>query len=246
MDKQSEDGKEREDSEHDLWSQFAARRDLETRGKLINWHLPAAQRIAAALYSRRSDNNVEFGDYLQYARIGLIEAVDRFDPARGASFGTFATYRIRGAILNGLESSSELAAQRQYRRETLQERAASLRSDAEDGDTFAQLVDIAIRLALGYVLEDSNLGREHDDRPGNDPYQACELSFLQRRLTLLIEALPERERAIIKHHYLDHMDFNEVATALGLTKGRVSQLHARALQLLREAYEQLDRFDVSY
>ena len=62
----------------------------------------------------RRDNSVAFADYFQYACVGLVEAVDRFEPDRPVLFETFATYRIRGAVLNGLAKESELAAQRHY------------------------------------------------------------------------------------------------------------------------------------
>jgi RNA polymerase sigma factor FliA len=232
------------DEESELWRAYAASRDAGLRIRLIERHLNTAQKIAAYLYARRGDRAAEFDDYLQYARLGLIEALDRYDPSREASFATFASYRIRGAVLNGLERASERAAQWSYRRELEQARAGSLEEGARGAEgEFEELVEITIGLALGYALEDSGLT---STQTVPDPYQTFELKRLQERLRLIVDALPERERAIVKWHYFEHMDFKLIGLALGLSKGRISQLHSRALQLLRKALETIDRFDVRF
>jgi len=100
------------ESARSLWAQFAQSRQGPPREDLIAHYLPLARIWAAKLYRVRVDDSVPFDDYLQYARLGLLEAIDRFDPAREASFETFSSYRIRGAILNGLGRESEVAAQR--------------------------------------------------------------------------------------------------------------------------------------
>src|ERR1041385_5079377 len=182
-----------------LWQAHLAGRDAVLRGRLIERYLPEVHRIAAHAYARRGPQAPEFDDYLQWARLGLIEAFDRYEPAREASFMTFAGYRIRGAILNGL--------------------------------------------ALGFALEDSGLGAAPE---GFDPYRVLELKRLRERLLLIVEALPERERRIPQWHYFEQMDFQLVGAALGLSKGRISQLHSRGLKLMREGLRSIERFDISF
>jgi RNA polymerase sigma factor for flagellar operon FliA len=239
----------RVDEERALWEQFVLRRDSAIRARLIQRYLGTVQHIAASLFARRPSDGLEYADYLQYGRVGLIEAVDRFDPARGAAFTTFAGYRIRGAILNGIESSTEHAAQSAYRRLAQQERVQSAQeavvAEGQD-DAFRMMVDMAIDLALGYLLEDSGVHRNEDESRDSDPYHACELKFLHERLKLIVEALPERERSIIKGHYYEHIDFSLLAVMLGISKGRVSQLHARSLRILRDAYRAMGKLDVTY
>jgi len=212
-------------------------------------------RIAAHLFGRRVGNAVAFDDYLQYARVGLLEAIDRYDPAREASFSTFAGYRIRGAILNGLEQTTELAAQVAQRRHSrLRERAHSIEirdmpstlEDDSEGtqlERFAGMVDMAILLAMGYVLEDNGEWNPAGASVA-DPYRSVQLESVRARLVRLVDALPERERLIVRYHYFEHMEFQAIAEVLEVTKGRVSQLHARALQLIREGYEALEQFDL--
>jgi RNA polymerase sigma factor FliA len=238
---------ERDGDDHRaLWQDYASRRDPAVRAQLVECYLGLAKRLAGSLYAQRPDNSVDFADYVQYARVGLLEAVDRFDPAREVRFETFASYRIRGSILNGLPKTSEHAAQREYRREIVHERVESMRSAAESGrDPFEELVEITVGLALGYILEDSDLHSQPDERVDSDPYQVCELRRVQGSLNLVVGALPPREREIIRLHYLEQMDFTAIAADMGLSKGRISQLHSRALRLIREAYRAYSRFDVS-
>lgn len=216
-------------------------------------YLELTQRIAASLFAKRINNTVSFDDYLQYARVGLLEALDRYDPAREASFETFATYRIRGAVLNGLEKSTESAAQAAYRRRSRhRERAQSLllpeTGDAAEPekftDPFAGMVDFAILLAMGYVLEDSGAWNPAGADRAPDPYKSLQLERVRARLNLLVDALPQRERLIVRYHYFEHMEFQAIGAILELSKGRVSQLHARALRLIREGYDTLEGFDL--
>ena len=77
-----------------------------------------------------------------------------------------------------------------------------------------------------------------------DPYRSVELDRVRARVHLLVDALPERERLIVQQHYFEHVEFQVIAEQLQVTKGRVAQLHARALRLIREGYESLAGFDL--
>lgn len=239
------------DSEGVLWQEYGQTRQPELRTRLIGRHLEMAHRIAVAIYRRRVTNTVPFEDFLQLGRVGLLEAIDRYDPAREASFATFATYRIRGAILNGLEKATEAAAQAADRRRArIRDRTQSFDRDEEtrEGatrDLFAGMVDMTILLAMGYVLEDDGHWNPAGAESAPDPYRSLHLEHVRARLHMLVDALPERERLIVRCHYFEQMEFQTIAELLEVTKGRVSQLHARALRLVKEAYEGLDAFDLS-
>lgn len=228
-----------------LWVRYISTRDTDLRDQLIERHLETAKRIAATLYASRINNTIDFNDYLQYARVGLIEAVDRYDPGHNASFATYATYRIRGSILNGLEKATEKAAQHAQRQRALRERSKSVREGVDHpNDAFSEMVDVAISLALGYLLEESGIWRPANEDQGADPYRSLELKRLVERMGLIVKALPEREQLIVRYHYFEQMEFVGISKVLGLSKGRVSQLHSRALKLIREAYRELDHFDL--
>jgi RNA polymerase sigma factor FliA len=228
-----------------LWQRYLSSQDGAARKLLIDRHLIVAQKVAAMLYASRYDDSVEFAEYLQYARVGLLEAIERYDPAREASFATFATYRIRGAILNGIERSTELATQRAQRRRLRRERLKSIHDDRDESedDEFGRMVDLTLKLAIGYLLEESGIWKAEEADRAADPYVSLEVKRLGERLSMLVAALPEREQQIVRYHYFEHKEFVEIGSVMGLSKGRVSQLHVRALRLLREGYDTLNRFD---
>jgi RNA polymerase sigma factor FliA len=233
--------------EASLWTAARAG-DTHARGRLIETYLPFARIMAAKLYAARIDHDIEFEDYLQYATVGLIESVDRFDPAIGTLFKTFAAHRIQGAISNGLEQLSEKRTQLATRRRLAAERrdSAAAALDAGGADLFQQLADVAVSLALGFVLEDARDDGLADDAGVAQPYGALEMAQLRQRLHALVAGLPQRERLVIKSHYLHHVPFNLIADTMGITKGRVSQIHRNALDQLRKAMRAMRACDVAW
>lgn len=245
MSRQDPESRHSSAEEASLWERYVSSHDTEARVKLIERYLMTARKLAAALYANRYDDSVEFGDYLQYARVGLLEAIDRYDPTREASFATFASYRIRGAILTGIERSTEIATQKAQRRRIRRERLRSVREASGDAgdDAFARMIDVTLNLAIGYLLEESGIWKAGEGDRSADPYQSLELKRLGERMATLVEALPERERCIVHYHYFEHKEFIDISVILGVSKGRISQLHARALKLLRDGYKTLNQFD---
>jgi RNA polymerase sigma factor for flagellar operon FliA len=222
-----------------LWREFAGSRDVGLRNQLVEAHLNLARTVAATLYRHRGSLKVEFGDYLQLATLGLIEAVDRFDVDRGVAFASFATMRVRGAVLNNLAGMSEQFQQLDLRRRLRQERIESLhRSPGGQPDLFASLVDMAVGLALSHLLEGSGMLQLPDE--GGTTYQqhfydSTRERQLRETLARLVEALPDQERRVLRYHYFQNVAFTEIGDLMGVSKGRVSQIHRHALQLLREA-----------
>lgn len=227
-----------------LWELFKSQGNLDAREKLIQRYLPTTQTIAATIYANRTDTSCEFEDYLQFARVGLLEAVERFDPAREAAFETYATYRIRGSVLNGVEKLTELSTQKAQRRRLRRERLKSIRERAASDDPFVRMVDLTLNLAIGYLLEESGVWKPGKADRTSDPYESFELKRLCESMLLLMSVLPERERDLVRYHYFEHKEFTEIAAILNVSKGRVSQLHARALKLLQMGFNELDTFDI--
>jgi len=227
------------------WLDFARSRSTNLRNELIERYGTLARSMAARAYRRRMDNSVPFCDYLQYARVGLVEAIDSFDPERAVPFEAFSSYRIKGAILNGLGSESELAAQRAFWARRARDRFDSLKQHNSRGDRRAsleELVNLTVGLALGHLIEQEE-GEVIDDSLAANPYAVTELVQLRRSVRALLPALPERERELIRRHYDDSEEFQQIAADWGLSKGRVSQLHAQALQRLRQLLGRQPRLD---
>ncbi|WP_240980001.1 sigma-70 family RNA polymerase sigma factor [Ramlibacter agri] len=220
-----------------LWRRLRSSGDGEARAGLLALHMPYARIVAATYYARRYTDEVEFGDYLQYASIGLLEALERFDPDRGALFRTFAARRMHGAILNGLERLSEkqqqISARQRLRAERVQA-AKEMARDAGTGDRlYAYVAEVGVGLALAWLLEGTGLVHPGERAESLPFYHHAEVRQLRESLLQAVEALPAQERTVIRSHYLQDLPFEEIATMLQLTKGRISQVHKSALQRLR-------------
>jgi len=192
-------------------------------------------------------DDAEFADYMQYATLGLIEAVDAFDWQRGVQFNTFATYRIQGAIRNCIANFSERREQVGLLYRLKKERIDSIKHGDEapppkrrrekGGALVRELADVAVIWALSYLLEGSGmLAPRGEAQYVEQFYDGLELRQLKDKLVGLVDALPDQERRIIKYHYFQNLEFTEIAVIFGVTKGRISQIHKRALLLLREAH----------
>src|SRR5262245_52248205 len=195
------------------WRDFATSRSARLREELVARYLTLAKIMAARLYQRRSDNSVAFADYLQYARVGLVEAIDHYDPGREVPFEAFSSYRIKGAVLNGLEAESELAAQRAFWSRRARERFESLKTHETQGDRRAsleELVSLTVGLVLGHVIEHDN-GELIDESLATNPYAVTELAQLKRAVRALLPSLPERERELIRRHYEEQVEFQQIA-----------------------------------
>jgi len=209
--------------------------DIE-RDDLVAMYLPMVRKIAGSLFAQRHFDGVPFDEYMQFGAVGLLQSIDRYDPRHGVKFETYAQHRIKGAIVSGLEKSTEVNQQVATMRRIAHERIDSL-VDAPAPITpggapnpraaFDKLVEVSLGLAVAFMLDDSALFR---DGPNNLAYKQ-----LQQRLFGAMAALNDKERAVLEAHYFQHEAFEEIAQQLALTKGRISQLHRNALAKLRQA-----------
>jgi RNA polymerase sigma factor for flagellar operon FliA len=235
-----------------LWHDWHENQNIAFRDRLIEHYLPFARMMAAKLYGKRHCAEFEFDDYLQFATIGLIESIDRYNPDSDSAshFTTYATKRIQGAILDGVERLSERQQQINTRQRRQNERTALQGSILNDpsarGNVFDQLAEIAVGLALGYILEDTNLYLNEEPVMPDNQYCGIELRQLRERLLALVEQLPEQERLLIKYTYFNHMAFESVAQRWGVTRSRIAQIHRSALEHLRKSSLDLRQYDVAW
>lgn len=229
------------DDDQILWQRYELSRNVEDRDSLVTRYGELARINAAKFYRDRQVSGLEFADFHQYALLGLIEAIERFDSGRGASFATYAVYRIRGSILNGIEKHSEQQQQIVHRSRLLAERTRALADSvaSEAVDPFLQLAEIAIGSAIGMMLDNSLMYQSQDVAYEHNVYHRQEVADLSRVLSGLVDGLPESERKVVRYHYFQQMPFDEIATRLALSKGRISQLHRQALHRLHLNYDAL-------
>ncbi len=252
--------------EAQCWSRWRNSADTAAREQLICHYLFYARTVAATYYKRRTHDDIEFDEYLQLASVGLVEATERFDPAQGVQFKTFAARRMHGAILTGLERLTEKNQQIAVKKSLQQERLSALKNEAKSqGDSpdiglkldvkstnkaaqdalFRYLAEVGIGLALGVLLDGTGM-IERQDSTLTAP-EACadvsyfrqtELKNLQARVRDVVARLSSQEKTVIQYHYQQEISFDEVARMMNVTKGRISQIHRQALMHLRELLTQ--------
>jgi RNA polymerase sigma factor for flagellar operon FliA len=230
----------------ELWQRWHAHADMDARRELVDRYTPFVRMLAAKLYAGRHIAETEFDEFLQFGLVGLLEAIDRYQPAREVPFTAFAGARINGAILNGLAKLSDRQEQISLRARLRRERVDAIKPVAARGeDALGALAEVAVGLAVGFMLEGSGLYAEIEPvSQGTDPYAHREVAELQRVLLALVEALPDQERTVIRYHYFQRMTVEQIGALIGVTKGRVSQVHRQALRRLREAYALATRIDL--
>ncbi len=233
----------------ELWIALREQGSQEAREALFMRHLPFARREANRTLRLHGIVQVELADIFQSACVGLMQSIDRFDPQKGAAFTTYAAYRIQGAVLNSLETYSEVQQQIQAHARKRAERVDSLRvDDVTPTSPRERIVDalaaISMGLAVGFMLEESGVYADPDS-PALTPdsgYQTLAWKQLRETLQQHVDALPEKERRVLAYHYFNGLDFEQVALLMGLSKGRVSQLHKAGLTKLRELVPRIEHF----
>lgn len=220
------------------------------RNSLTESHMPmvkfTADRLAAKLPSM-----VDRDDLIGAGMIGLLDAVDKFDPTRGVLFKTYAEMRVRGAMLDSLRTLDW--APRSMRR---QGRAVSA-AYAELEQTFnrpAREDEVAAKMGIPLaefrrlvndlnILSITALDQSEDDRvtvatrvaidPAQTPLALYERSELRQSLARAIDTLPKRDREVVALYYLEELSMKEIGSVLGVTESRVSQIHSQAVLRLR-------------
>lgn len=217
------------------------------RDELIEQHRPYARALAAQI-SRTLPQQVDFNDLVAYGHVGLIEAAERFDPRRGVSFQTFAHYRIKGAIYDGLRDMGYYArtpsrearfaanANDVVRAASDDERAAAQGTPAaasldDEIDSTQSLINALIPVYL-LSLEDEAVPEMVD------PHAISVEKFEERELIgfvlNLVRELSAEEQQLINAIYFKHTSMTHLAEQMGVTKSWVSRLHSRAIQHLRD------------
>jgi RNA polymerase sigma factor for flagellar operon FliA len=222
--------------------------DAERARKLVEGHLGLSRRAAAMVFPRVRDY-VEFEELVSLANAGLAEAASRYDPSRGASFATFAWYRVHGSIIDGLRRATNLPrrtwaklvalrAASDYLENRAERETAATKAGAPAPAGAAALT--ALRDAMSairtmYVTSLESL-RDRGFDPGDEApgiEEQVDTSQLAARLREAIERLPERERALVRKHYWEGKNLLEAGEELGISKSWASRLHAQAVERLR-------------
>jgi RNA polymerase sigma factor for flagellar operon FliA len=200
-------------------------------------------RSLAAQVRKQFNSQYEMDELVAWGQIGLLEAAERFDPKVGANFLTFAHYRIKGAIYDGLRKMGVLkgnAASAERSNTYLSNLAATSSPGGRLEDDVNSISSAVTGLAM--VFATSFEGTE-GLQVGDDAIPADErlqMEQLKRRVRAAIEQLPEKERKLLQGYYFQNKTLEEAGAEIGQSKSWASRLHARAVETLKKLLEAQD------
>ena len=232
------------------------------RETLILEHMSQIKYIAQRI-STKLPSHVELNDLISTGVLGLLDAIEKFDPNRGVKFKTYAELRIKGAILDSLRNLDW--APRSLRKKSkdlekvyhdLEQRLGRPVTDKEiceemeiSLEEFYELVDQIKGLNLGSFHEVSGqddgkngepLVKYAPDAPQMDPFFLFQKSEIRGILATAIDTLPKKERLVISLYYFDELTMKEIGKVLGVNESRVSQLHTKAMLRLRSKLRKMN------
>jgi RNA polymerase sigma factor FliA len=208
--------------------------------KLIETSLSYSHAIAAEVM-RKLPPDLEKKDIQGWAELGLVEAANSFDPTRGVQFKTFAYYRIRGAIYDGLRKMGWYP-KGQYRQMRFEMAANEYLKDVSAGSPgvaspdaqLLNLKDVTANLATCYMLSLETMPQEPVDQSLVSAEEAVVLAEQSKNLRRSLSQLPETNRQILEHCYFQGLTLEQIGRKLGLSKSWVCRLHAKSLEMLRK------------
>jgi RNA polymerase sigma factor for flagellar operon FliA len=239
-----------------LWNNFVAHHDPKLREQIIVQYAPLVKYVVGRL-AINMPTIIDSDDVISYGTLGLIDAVERFDPSRGIKFETYAIARIRGAIIDALRSLDQIPrTARQRAREieaAMAELEAKLKRPPTDEEVAAAVgMDVdryreaIVRTNVVTLSLDSLLSSDDEEGPGSgtkpyafedrdspDPLAVSERRELEKALVLAVKNLPERERLVLSLYYYEELTMKEISRVMEISESRVCQLHAQAVLRLR-------------
>jgi RNA polymerase sigma factor FliA len=245
----------------DLWRRYKGEGDASARERLVVAYSPMVKFVAGRL-GAGLPSHVDDADLISYGLMGLIGAIERFDPERGIKFETFAMTRIRGAIIDELRSLDWVPRSVRSRAREIEAAQAKLEHELQRAPSEAELAKklgltedelqtslLEIANSSVYALDElwtisdssgdsvSLLDTISDPR-ADDPQESLASSEVKDRLTEGISGLPEREQLVIALYYYENLTLREIGEVLGVTESRVSQLHTKAVMRLKSALQE--------
>ncbi|MDF2472636.1 MAG: polymerase, sigma 28 subunit, FliA/WhiG [Lachnospiraceae bacterium] len=239
------------DSKAKLWEEYSKSKSTEVREKIIIEYANLVKIVAGRL-SMYLGYNVEYDDLVGYGIFGLIDAVDKFDYYKGIKFETYASFRIRGAIIDEIrkmdwvprtlrqkQKKIDVAFQKieleKGRLATEEEVALELNITIDELDTWQNQAKVSNLLSLDeYMEQGSDVTMEAGlATQFETPEGFIEKQELRGELVKSLDSLTEKEKKVIILYYYEELTLKEISSILEVSESRVSQLHTKALQKMR-------------
>ncbi len=238
------------DDKQKLWDEYRKKRTPELREKIIIEYAGLVKVVAGRL-SIYLGYNVEYDDLVGYGTFGLIDAIDKYDFDKGVKFETYASVRIRGAILDQIRKMDWIprtlrqkqkkvdAAYKKIELETGrpatdEEIARELEITVDELDDWQNQTKVSNLISLDDYMEQGETKVEiASSEDYAQPEKVVEQQALKQILVDALELLTEKEKKVIVFYYYEDLTLKEISSILEVTESRVSQLHTKALQKLR-------------
>lgn len=234
-----------------LWDEYTKNKSLDIREKLILEYAPVVRHVAGRL-SMYLGYNVDYDDLVGYGIFGLIDAIDKFDSMKAVKFETYASVRIRGAILDQIRKMDWIPRtirQRQKKIDTaIKQIEAEHGRNATDeeiaavlGISLHEFVEWQSQMKITNVVSLDEFMEQGSEIPAttaksthfDGPEEVVEKEELKRMLQEAIELLTEKERRVIELYYYEDLTLKEISNILEVSESRISQLHTRGLQKMK-------------
>ncbi len=238
-----------ENQKNRLWESYTETGSADIRETLIVEYAPLVKIIAGRLRMYLG-YNVEYEDLVSYGIFGLIDAIDKFDYGKGIKFETYASLRIRGAILDQIRKMDWIP--RTLRQKQKKMDAALLKLEKELGrpatdEEVAAELGISIDefynwegqsqasglVSLDECLEQGTEIYTSSNQPMKSPEEVVEKKELKEMLKSALEVLTEKEKKVVLLYYYEELTLKEISTIMEVSESRVSQLHTKALQKMK-------------
>lgn len=237
--------------EQELWSEYARTRSSKAREALVLKYLPLIKYVISRM-SVTPPVGLDYEDIMSFGVFGLLDAVDKYDASKGYVFQTYAIPRIRGAILDELRKCDWFSRSGREKVQKLNRAVEKVLRDkgeiddeaimSELGFSESEYYEVQDLASRGYItslddttpLDDGEVSIEAtlaDDRPGADEY--IEEDEERQMVNEALQELPEREREMLSLYYYEGLTLKEIGQVMGVSESRVSQIHGKALTLLR-------------
>lgn len=233
--------------------------DREERDRLLMEQLPQVRYIARRIHERLPQH-VPLDDLINAGIIGLMDALEKYEPSKNVQLRSYAKFRIRGAILDSLRELDWSPRELRRKARRIEEAERNLRdkfgrspSEPEIAEelqmtlnAFQQLLGELRGLDLGSLQIESDDGGGEEDLSRNlpapeadDPFVNCANSEMKALLASAVGELPERERQLLALYYFEELTMKEIGAVLGVVESRVSQMHSAAVIRLRVRMREL-------
>jgi RNA polymerase sigma factor FliA len=240
----------------DMWRRYKATGDVHARERLVIAYSPLVKYVSGRMASGLPAH-VEEADLISYGLVGLINAIERFEPEREIKFETYAITRIKGSIIDELRSLDWVPRSVRSRARDIERANAKLEHklqraptdeemSAELGISTDEFHDALVQISNSTVAALDELWTVSDssgdqvslldtltDENAPDPAAVMDQTDLKDRVADAIARLPEREKLVVALYYYENLTLREIGEVLGVTESRVSQLHTKAVLRLR-------------